>query len=152
MNTPFLDIHFDLHQKTPNDLQDFPPPYDDRDNFEEKFLKIRRAYGRAKRSNGRVLQLINAYFLGKLLEKEADTPLQRSYYAQQLSQHLYTVSVRLYYIFEFLGTKQILRSLRTNVTMIRQLSAAEYRSLVNEAFLIFTGGENFAEGTLSGDF
>ena len=147
---PFLDIQSDLYRTTPQDLQEHPPPYNEHDSLDEKFVQTREAYKKAKKIDGRILQLLNAYFLGKLLEKDA-APLQRSYYARQLPQHLYTVATRLYYIFELLGPKQIQRTTRTNVTMIRQLSADEFRSLVREALLIFTGGENFVVGTLSGD-
>ena len=106
MSTPFEDIWFDLYQITPCDLQDHPKPYNEYDVFKDKFLQTQRAYERAKRLDGRISQLINAYLIGMLLEKEAETPLQRSYYARQLPQHLYVVSTRLYYIFEFLGPSQ----------------------------------------------
>ena len=76
MNTPFLEIQIDLHQKTPHNLRDFPLPYDDHDSFEEKFLKTRRAYKRSKGIDGHILQLMNAYFLEMLLEKEVNAPLQ----------------------------------------------------------------------------
>jgi hypothetical protein len=85
---------------------------------------------RAKRLHNRPLQLLNAYFLGKLLEKEAEPFLQRGYYLQKLSAYYQSVTVRTYYLFETLGTRKIINTRRTTLTAIRRINTDEFQDLV----------------------
>ncbi|GES95426.1 protein NYNRIN-like [Rhizophagus clarus] len=59
----------------------YMPPYSNGMELEEKFNVTLQALFHAKRLQNRCLQLFCAYFLGKILEQEADPLSKRAYYA-----------------------------------------------------------------------
>jgi len=105
MSNCFQIILKDLFNTTSENSMEFPIPYNKDDIFSNKFYSARRALKRSKRANNHILQLVNAYYLGKLLECDAENNLQRELYARQLSQHYYIISFRTYGLFEFLGVQ-----------------------------------------------
>lgn len=118
-------------------LRDFPmevvtpiAPYTDNMSFREKFESALKSLERSKRMGNRMLQLINAFYLGRLLEIEAESLTQRSYFAQKLSLHYRTVVVRIYYIFEPYGVSQIMRTRKISMTIVRHLSLRDYQTLL----------------------
>ena len=88
--------------------------------------------------NNHVLMLTNAFYLRKLIE-EIEDPTVRSVYVKKLSKYYYHVSVRIYYLFEFLGLAQIARSKRTTLKLIVGLSTVEYNDLIDKATEIYAG-------------
>ena len=133
----YQDILSDLNANSPQEIIEYPPPYETNMSIEEKFKQTRKALSRAKSMNNRILTLVNAYYLGQLLEIETDTERQKEQYARQLTTHYRIVIKRLFYIFETLGVKQIMRTTRTTLTAIRSLSSKEYEDLVLESLRIF---------------
>src|SRR2546425_1144181 len=93
----YQDVESELLEMTPEDPMEYPPPYDPNMNLPEKFNVTIRAVERAKRLQNRILQLVNVYYLGVLLEIEAG-PAERDRYAQQLTSHYRITAVRLYYL------------------------------------------------------
>ena len=140
--TPFQNILEDLRRTRSTEPSSLRPPYDDRMSFEEKFNITRNAADRSKRTANRTLQLVNLFYLGQLLERDAADNTQRSYFAQKLSLHYRTIAVRLYYIFEAFGVEQIAQSTRTTPSCLRSLSQDEYQDLVMKSLEIFNGVEN----------
>ena len=135
--THYQDILSDLNANSPQEIIVYPPSYEDNMLFEEKFIQTRKALFRAKSMSNRKLTLANAFYLGQLLEVEAETERQREQYARQLTTHYRIVIKRLYYIFETLGVEQIMRTTETTLTAIRSLSSKEYEDLVLESLRIF---------------
>jgi hypothetical protein len=63
--------------------------------FNEKFCLTKDAIEWSKRLKNRVLQLTNLFYLGQLLEQEAENTTIRSYYAQQLATYYQTIAVQI---------------------------------------------------------
>ena len=78
---PYQEVLSDLLQIYPEETVEYPAPYDDNMTFERKFIVTQKSLERARRLKNRILQLVNAFYLGKLLEHEANSSTQRSYYA-----------------------------------------------------------------------
>ena len=110
-----------------------PLPYEKHLRVDEKLDQAFKALLRAKRVKDRSLCLLNAYYIGELLEKEAETPAKREVYAQQLSQYYRITTVRLYYLYEFLGPQHLMRSKSFTLTTLRKLDIDEYKNLLAEA-------------------
>ena len=126
----------DLHVSTPQETEICPVPYRENTTFEEKFEQTRLAILRAKSMNDRTLQLAYAFYLGQLLEIHA-TGTQRTQYSLRLTAHYRNVTRRMYYLFEFLGIPQIMRTTRMTLTNVQMLTSKEYKTLVFESLNIF---------------
>ena len=135
----------DLMNGLPVEVNEYPVPYEEWMTFENKIKMTRKALSRAKNINNRLLQLVNAFYLGRLLEVEADSNDQREQYANQLTLHYRTVARRTYYLFEVPGVKQIMRTTKTTLTTIRTISSAEYEDLLQHSLNNFNGVEILAE-------
>ena len=57
----------------PAEVNKYPVPYEEWMTFEDKFKVTRKVLSRAKSTNNRLLQLVNAFYLGQLLEEGADS-------------------------------------------------------------------------------
>ena len=144
---PEMSVHYrtvldDLLRPITEDEIEYNPPYDHGSTFEEKFTSTLRALSRAKRFQNRPLQLLNAYFLGQLLETKAESPIQRSYYARKLSIHYRLTAIKTFIILELFGPKKVMNAASTSLTTIRRLTMEEYHNLAIEAQRIFNGVEN----------
>jgi hypothetical protein len=134
-------IYADLQLTIPQEIEMYPSPYSETMPLEMKFSLANRMLQRAKRMNNRVLMLTNAFYLGKLIE-EIEDPTVRSVYVKKLTKHYYRASVRIYYLFEFLGPAQIARSKKTTLKLIVGLSTVEYNDLIDKATEIYAGTQN----------
>ena len=92
-----------------------------------KFLV--RQLRRAKSMNNRKEMLLNAWYIGEVIETRTTTLTERTLCLKILSQYYQKVVIRLYYIFEFLGAEQIERSMNTTLTMISKLNNSQYVNL-----------------------
>ncbi|CAB4444375.1 unnamed protein product [Rhizophagus irregularis] len=139
---PYQSILEDLLQTTPVEVTPFPLPYEPNMKPERKFEILCDALNRIKHFNNRLLLLVHLYYLGRFLEKETESSVQRSYFVRQLTAHYRTSATKIFYIFEIPGAKQIMRTKKTNVTLLRELNTQEYQDLVLRASEIFNGVEN----------
>ncbi|GBC33562.2 DDE-type integrase/transposase/recombinase [Rhizophagus irregularis DAOM 181602=DAOM 197198] len=139
---PYQSILEDLLQTTPVEVTPFPLPYKPNMKPERKFEILCDALNRIKHFNNRLLLLVHLYYLGRFLEKETESSVQRSYFVRQLTAHYRTSATRIFYIFEIPGAKQIMRTKKTNVSLLRELNTQEYQGLVLQASEIFNGVEN----------
>jgi len=143
----YLNILEDLYQTSPEEPLIFPLPYQEDEPFREKFYETLEALKRSKRLNDRLLQLVNVYYLGELLEKKAESFTQSTYYAQKLSMHYRIAAIRMYYIFEPFGVAQIMRTQKTTLTMVRNAEFSKFCELVQKSWSIFSGAESL-EGSV----
>jgi hypothetical protein len=139
---PYQSILEDLLQTTPEEVAPYPPPYEDHLDPERKFKILSGALKRIKHFSNRLLLLAYIFYLGRFLEKETESSLQRDYFARQLTTHYRISAIRLYYIFEIPGVNQIMRTTKTNITLLRELSTQQYQDLVLRSSEIFNGVEN----------
>lgn len=135
----FQDVERDLLELTPENPIEYLPPFSQHMTLSEKFDLAVRSVDRAGRLQDRLLQLVNAFYLGFLLEMEIK-PTEREHYARRLSTHYRITAVRLYYLFEISGVKQIMRTKRTTLTTIKRLTSQEFRDLVQRSSEIFQRG------------
>ncbi|CAB5199873.1 unnamed protein product [Rhizophagus irregularis] len=142
--TPYQRILEDLRKAHQSEYAiPYPKPYEDNMNFEEKFRLTNEAVERSKRIGDRILWLVNLFYLGQLLERQSKDNKQRSYYRQQLTEHFRIIVTRMFFLFEYLGVEQIMRTTQITPTMLREISQTEYQRLVTKALEIFNGVENW---------
>ncbi|GET03435.1 hypothetical protein GLOIN_2v1780851 [Rhizophagus clarus] len=128
------------------------PPYSDSMELEEKFNVTLRALFHAKQLQNWSLQLFCAYFLGKILEEEADPLSKQAYYAQRLMTYYRITSVWAYFLFKPFGPTKIMNLARTSLTTLRNLSTEEFQDLVTKSSLIFNGVENWEGSDVVSDY
>jgi hypothetical protein len=140
-NTPYQLLLDDLKQTEPVNSLPYPPPYTDEMDTKEKFYSITRAMFRAKRIHNRISFLINAFYLGQFFET-LENVTTRVTYVKEITRHYYLASVRIYYLYEVLGTSQIARSRNLTLHLILRVSKSQFNELVDEALNIFTRTQN----------
>jgi hypothetical protein len=142
-NTAIDDLILQELQRTPiqNLTLDPPKPYTEDMLYTEKVKRTYQALLRARRMKNRVWILINAFFLGELLNGDDITPAQRTLQSQTITAHYYQCSTRIYFLFENLGSKQILNTRFLTLTWIRRLKTKEYQDLLNRILEISVGTE-----------
>src|SRR5215469_14785257 len=91
---------------------------------------------RAKSMKNRRETLINAWYIGEVIETKAKDLTERTLCLKKLSPYYQKVVVRLYYIFEFLGVESVGNSRNTTLMMISKISNAQYVALQQEAITI----------------
>ena len=139
--TPYQLILEDLQREGPDDNMTYLPPFNDGMTLDEKFSIITRIMFRAKRVNNRVLFLVNAFYLGEFLET-LDNLTTRAIYVRKLTQHYYHASVRLYYLYEILGTSQLAKSRNITFNLLFRITKSQLNQLTNEATNIFARTQN----------
>jgi hypothetical protein len=139
--TPYQLILEDLQREGLNDNMTYSPPYTNGMTLDEKFSIITRMMFRAKRVNNRILFLVNAFYLGEFLET-LDNLTTRAIYVRKLTQHYYRASVRLYYLYEILGTSQLAKSRNVTFNLLLRITKSQLNQLINEATNIFARTQN----------
>ena len=94
--------------------------------------QLRRAVSR----RNRVETLLNAWYIGEVIETKTSTLTERALCMKLMIPYYQKVVIRTYYIFEFLGTEQINRSRNTTLTMISRIGTKQYQALLEEAMTI----------------
>lgn len=94
--------------------------------------QLRRAVSR----RNRVETLLNAWYIGEVIETKTSTLTERALCMKLMTPYYQKVVIRTYYIFEFLGTEQINRSRNTTLTMISRIGTKQYQALLEEAMTI----------------
>ena len=133
MSQLYLKIFADLLETQP------PNPHFGLDPFiEEQTLEfnIRMFYRLIRWSlgtNNRIGTLMNAYYLGYLLEERASTPTERRKCRKLLTKHYVCACTRVYNLFSLLSIQQIYRTQRTDFWALKLLSKPEYDKLLEDA-------------------
>ena len=87
-----------------------------------------------------MLLLVNAYYMGKLLEFDAESLTRRHQFASRMTQYYRVSSVRMYYLYEHLGVKHLMKSTNMTLANVKNLSMAEFDELTLESLRIFQQG------------
>jgi hypothetical protein len=139
------DFKSDLKRNIFNNPIPIIPPYTENMKLKRKFEIIYRMLRRASILRDRILMMTNAFYLGQLLEKETFSPAQRTYFKSMLTKYYYIASIRIYFIFEFLGPKQIQQTRYLSFPEIYSMKKNNYQTLIEEAMLIWSGDQNLGE-------
>jgi hypothetical protein len=117
----------ELQLTEPTNTPPLLPPYDETDMFDEQFNKAHLSLQRNIRLKDRILALIDAYFLGKLLNEIVDRTV-RSGYNRKLTDHYRRIAEKTYDIFEY-NPDQIQRTQTIDVQQIQKISRPKAKTL-----------------------
>ena len=112
-----------------------PPPYNENMELEEKFSIVYRELQRKTRVKNRILALMNAFYLGKLLDEIPECSIL-SRYQNRVTSHFLRLSRNTFEIFKDFS-EQIGETLTITVQMLRKLKRNEItRIILNNKNLI----------------
>lgn len=122
-------IQQELQVELPFETGDLQPPYNDNLSFDEKFKVTYRELRRSIQLKNRLLSLINAFYLGKLLN-EIESTHDRFQYKRRLTNHYMRIAENTFDTFEVKPTAifntitltaQIMRKItRPNIIQLRE--------------------------------
>ena len=115
-------------------------PYTSNMTIEEKVKRTYRSLLKARRVKNCVLILLNAFYLGQLLNDDI-SPAQRTLQCQTMTTHYHQSATRMYHLFETFGVQQIMATQALTLTWIRKLKSSEFQDLLCQAMEISVGTE-----------
>jgi hypothetical protein len=144
VGAPFINLRMDLLEQailadlqlnTPEQPDVTPPFYRDNDTPAAKVKMLLRQYRRTKSLNNRIEKLLVMWYIGEVVENVA-SDVERKGCIQVLTDHQFKLAKKVYYLYELLGPKQIVRTQQTTVTMIHKLKVSQFQTLVQHALAI----------------
>ena len=113
-----------------------PPPYNENMELEEKFSIVYRELQRKTRVKNRILALMNAFYLGKLLDEIPERSIL-SRYQNRVTSHFLRLSRNTFEIFKDFP-EQIGETSTITVQMLRKLKRNEISRIIsnNENIII----------------
>ena len=136
----YLNIFMDIMEPLPINPTIMPNPYDNTKSISSNIRYLYRMIRLSLAMNDRIGSLINAYYLGYILEEKVTTPKERKKYQKILTVHYNSASVRIYNLFSIVGPQQIYRTQRTSYWMFRHIKRNEFVQLIQEAHLLIVTG------------
>ncbi|GBC00094.1 hypothetical protein RclHR1_37430002 [Rhizophagus clarus] len=133
----------DLQETHPLEIRPMIPPYLEDMDIEEKFLKSYMQLQRSIQLKNRILSLVNAYFIGKILT-EIESTSERFRMKRRLTKHYLTMTEYTFNLFEP-NPSQILRTKYLNVQDIRKMKRQEILVLRSYLNKDFAGAQNLGE-------
>ena len=133
MSQLYLRILADIMETQPPDPIISPDPFISTQSLVANARMFFRLIRLSLQTRNRIGALINAYYLGYLLEIRASTPNERKQCRKVLTQHYRYASTRIYNIFSILGVQQISRTQRVDFWSYKHLSSPEYNQLLMDA-------------------
>ena len=126
MTNNFDDIFDDLWEALPEVVDLMPPLNLDGLDSTMKVYAMMRLIKRALRVKNRKLALMNAFYLGRMIEED---DIVRAIARRKLTIYYFTAAIRTYYIFEECP-EQIFRTRNTTLKKIKDLKSYEYGRLI----------------------
>lgn len=124
-----------------SEISPIVPPYQNDTTFTRKVQLTYQALLRSTRMRNRILSLVNAFFLGQLIDDVTISPAQRTLQMATVTKHYYRTAIRVYHLFENLGVQRIVDTQCLTLTVIRQLKSSEYQALLLNTLDISAGAE-----------
>ena len=90
-------------------------PYTSDMTIDEKVKRTYRSLLKARRVKNRILVLLNAFFLGQLLNDDI-SPAQRTMQCQTMTTHYHQSATRIYHLFETFGIQKIIATQALTLT------------------------------------
>ena len=119
------------------EIQLMEPPYQIDASLAQKVQSTYQTLLRSTRMRNRILSLVNAFYLGQLIDDVTISPAQRTLQMVTITKHYYRTAIRIYHLFENIGVQRIVDTRY----MIRRLKSSEYQALVLKALNISAGAE-----------
>lgn len=122
----------DLKRKTPENPIVLENSFNPELTIDRNVQQIYRHLLRSIRTGDRILSLVNAYYIGEILEVTA-LPHERTSIKRILTPHYVEVIRRLYNVYEPLGVEQLYRTKDLKVAHFRKISKTNVDRLREEA-------------------
>lgn len=123
------------------ETQPMRPPYQVDATLTQKVQSTYQTLLHSTRMRNRLLSLINAFYLGQLLDDVTISPAQRTLQMATITKHYCRTAIRVYHLFENLGVQRIFDTQCLTLTMVRQLKSNEYQALLLKTLDISAGAE-----------
>jgi len=117
------------------------PPYQTDASLTRKVQTTYQTLLRSTRMRNRILSLVNAFYLGQLIDDVTISPAQRTLQMSTITKHYYRTAIRVYHLFENIGVQRIFDTQCLTLTIVRRLKSSEYQALVLETLNISAGAE-----------
>ena len=129
----YQNILDDLKRTTPLDPVVFNDPYNPDQDVRSNVRRIYHQLLRTVRSRDRILSLVNAYYLGKIMEVHTDTS-ERTMAKAMITPHYFRSTRKLFLLFEPLGVEQIYRTKTIKIAHFgNKLTYSQWQQLREEA-------------------
>jgi hypothetical protein len=137
------EIQAELLEVTP--LNPGPPvaPYEEGQENKQKMKLAYQALRRSIKRKDRLTALINAYFLGRVLN-EVEGPRQEYQLKKELTSHYITMAENAYILFEIDPT-QIMRTVKLDIRDVRRTKRKDIVNIANAKMNILVGTRNLEE-------
>lgn len=133
MTQYYLKIFADLMEINPSDPLVMHDPYINNRSLTSNVKMFYRLIRWSINTNDRIGTLVNAYYLGYLLDERASTPVERRKCRKILSNHYIISCSRIYKLFVIIGIQQLYRSQRSIFWMFRKITRDEFCQLLQDA-------------------
>src|SRR5947199_3265129 len=131
MSSRFNQMVDDLKRKTPENPVVLGNPYDEGLTIDRNLQQIYRHLLRSIRTGDRILSLVNAYYIGEILEVTA-LPHERTSIRRILTPYYVEVIRHLYNIYELLVVEQLYRTKDLRISHFRNVSKSSITGLGQE--------------------
>ena len=132
MSSRFNQMVDDLKRKTPENPVILENSYNENLTIERNVQQIYRHLLRSIRTGDRILSLVNAYYIGEILEVTA-LPHERTSIKRILTPHYVEIIRHLYNVYEPLGVEQLYRTKDLKIAHFRKISKPNINRLREEA-------------------
>lgn len=133
----------DVQEIYPIEVEPLIPPFQNEDNIEKQLLRTYNCLQRTIKLRSRILSLINAYFIGKILAGVESTT-QRFLFKRKLTKHYQTMVENTFDLFEY-NPSQIMRTKFLSVQDLRKMKRVEVLYLRDCLLDPFAGAQSLAE-------
>ena len=137
------EIQEELLEVTPLNPGPLVSPYDEALDIKQKLKLAYQALRRAIKRKNRLITLVNAYFLGKVLN-EAEDSRQEFQLKRELTPHYITIAEGTYTLFE-VDPVQILRTTKLDIRDIRRTKRRDILAIVDAKVNILVSTRNLEE-------
>ena len=127
-----LNIFADLMELDPANPFVIPDPFNSYLSLSENTKIIYKGIRQALKNDNRIEAMVNAFYLGFLLEERASTPSDQRNCRRLLTEHYVQTCSRIYFLFSKVGIAQIYRTKRSKFWMFRKLKKVEYNQLLQD--------------------
>ena len=124
-------IILDLVTTEPTSPMTIPDPYQEDKTLTENVSQMVQYLQRILKRKDRILALAIAFYIGRAIECQSTSNLDRSLCYRQMTQHYKECCLRLYTIFEPLGIEQIYRTKEVTLRIFRNIKREDVIQLMN---------------------
>ncbi|SRR6266480_347580 len=137
------EIQTELLEIFPTNAGPLIPPYEEGQGNKQKLKLAYQSLRRSIKRKDRLTALVNAYFLGKVLN-ETEGPRQEYQLKRELTSHYITMAENAYILFD-VDPIQILRTTKLDIRDIRRTRKKDIIDIANAKMDILVGTRNLEE-------